>query len=527
MNFQDLPLDVHQTITSHLPIEDILFGYLAASKTTKLIALECLKMFRTNTVDVMVTGCHQTSVSSVFRELIKNDVHGRSFMRATSVPSDIYKIKVGSGCYANVFHPNIFRRSRLSSYTLYGITQCVVVVLQANSPVPFVRELLWATYAMSGHMNIIFVIDEMDKIQFSYQSYTALCQSITEECKKLSETLADNISFIPSFRGSAILSSATSDEMPWYSDRSLCNKLAELSQRVRMPVCKYFKPANIVIIMSRKLKLEKELQAKARINGQFGTNTYFRLFVGYVTDGLVCVGSTVWMNPLNYQKRGKMKGQEAPKFACKVESIQYFNQHQRAVAAGNFVGLIVKLDSNNETIVTYKKQKILLNMWLERAKQFNYVKNGNPLELKKFYHVLTTTPNATSYQRLEIQVAMLGSKSAPFDSWSGKLTENYSPGFYSFGLRTFCTIKKIISVHDVNGDEIKFEENQPKTVSKGQKATLEVMLAAPSPLTLFDRKKNNDSYNNSEGRCCLVVNSTAVAIGIVTKLLELEADNKA
>lgn len=141
----------------------------------------------------------------------------------------------------------------------------------------------WIRYNSLIRVGLCWIISFKIIILLTILGYTTLCQSITEECKKLSETLADNISFIPSFRGSAILSSATSDEMPWYSDRSLCNKLAELSQRVRMPVCKYFKPANIVIIMSRKLKLEKELQAKARINGQFGTNTYFRLFVGYVT----------------------------------------------------------------------------------------------------------------------------------------------------------------------------------------------------------------------------------------------------
>lgn len=62
----------------------------------------------------------------------------------------------------------------------------------------------------------------------------------------------------------------------------------------------------------------------------------------------------------------------------------------------------------------------------------------NPLKLKKVcsvtvyrhvsytilqvYHVLTGSSDATSYKRVEIQVAMCGSN-APSDSWTGKLTE--------------------------------------------------------------------------------------------------------
>lgn len=52
----------------------------------------------------------------------------------------------------------------------------------------------------------------------------------------------------------------------------------------------------------------------------------------------------------------------------------------------------------------------------------------------------------------------------------------------------------------------------------GQKATLEVELVAPGPLTLFDRTKNNVAYCNGTGRCCLIMNRGAVAIGIITKL---------
>lgn len=46
----------------------------------------------------------------------------------------------------------------------------MVVVVAVDADVKAVRELLCSVYGMSGHLNVIFVINKMDIVQFSDKS---------------------------------------------------------------------------------------------------------------------------------------------------------------------------------------------------------------------------------------------------------------------------------------------------------------------------------------------------------------------
>jgi hypothetical protein len=81
-------------------------------------------------------------------------------------------------------------------------------------------------------------------------------QVIISECQKLSGTLSDHVTFIPTILTPNLTANVKNtvkgnELMPWYTGLSVRAQIAEISRGIRVPLYKYFRPANFYVFSTK------------------------------------------------------------------------------------------------------------------------------------------------------------------------------------------------------------------------------------------------------------------------------------